>query len=561
MVPKRLYLLLWVALLTVSGCQKKELSHSVASWRSVELSEPVFKTQYVRYLSTAPIEDSMENRKAFAQRLLERKIVAQIASEAKFDTLKPVREALLRKRETSLARHFVRSRIEPAIQSPNEDEVWEAYRRSNTRVKLWQIYAPSKQEINDYYSRLKQDSSSFKELAMESMLDAGESAEAFKMGWVNWNEMDLAPERTAFDLEIHENSKPVQSLAGWHIFRMVNKEETFFADKTTFNNAKEKIQTVLKRRRFEEESVKFIDSVLSRTELAVYPENINRLWNYLAPRLPSNNNQIPAVLNKEANSYHGDSLSPNLTLAVLDGTPFTVADFMMRLPNIPYWQLQPNLRPALETLLKDKFFSDRAIKEGIQKEEEIQKEIEIERVRVLNLAYKNALADTLNLNRIAGTWYDKWKDRYIKNKVVEFNTYSFEDSTTARIFLKELLKSKDQENTLSNFKQHWQKNRVSLNSIKHASHPVFELANAKVTENSITLWGPYLLNGTWEFLEVLSERKVYREFEEVQQDLLQDIVARIPEVTHQEILAKADYNPDEIEYNESILQEVLPFYF
>ncbi|MDR9415074.1 MAG: peptidylprolyl isomerase [Gracilimonas sp.] len=545
-----------------TACSIHQDPDTIAKWEDIEVSKSVFKTQYVRYISTTPSGDTFENRKAFIRELIERRIIAAQASKASFDTLKMVRESVERTMEIEAAKAYVRQQVEPKVEYPTESEIKKAFQRTNTKVKLWQIYAATKNEIDNYYNELEQDSDTFEDIAKRSMVTAGEQPDAFEMGWVSWNQMDLAPEKIAFQLKVGAYSKPVKSLKGWHIFKAIDKQETVYVDNSTFLNAREQLKETLYRRRFEEKTVQYIDSVLAETELAIYPKNLDLLWGYLAPSLPNNKNEIPAVLNRESINFDGQSIPPDLTLAVLDNQPFTVADFMQRLPNVPYWQLQPNLRTALESLLKDRFFSQKAEEHDLMDHPDVVKAAEIERVRLLNLAYKNTVADTLALKRIAKPWYERWKNSYIESRVVHFNSYSFKDSALARTFLSELKQNDDHQAILNKFTDDWVKASDTINTANAESHPVIDLINASGNNEQLIekLWGPYSTGANWLFYEILSSKINYQDFEEVSTRHLEKMQDQISTIAHQEILDAADFDPSDIHYKTESIRSILPFY-
>ncbi len=547
----------------IISCSKEKsvLPNYVAKWNSIEVDSLVFKSQYVRYVSTASVYDSPENREEFSRQLLERRIIAQRASTFGFDTLNSVQNEIFRSKEVALAKYYIRSRINPKVKSPSENEIREAFERSNTQVLLQQIYASGKEQIQNYERLLSENQNKFEELAKQSMVEAGETPETYNMGWVQWNEMDLDPEKTAFSLQTGQISEPVQSLAGWHIFRVANRKETSFADNTTYQNAKEAIAQTIERRRFEEASVQYIDSVLRNTELAMYPKNAALLWDYLSPKLPNNKKEIQQVLIRESNVFNGTELPSDLTLAVLNGEPFSIGDFMKRLPNIPYWQLQPNLRPALETVLKDKLFADKALEEDFEQHPQVQKEIDISKTSALNNVFVSAVSDTLNTDQFARFWYEKRKNNFIKNSQRVIEIYSFKSEDLARSALDQYKTVQDWSEVLDEFTNSFSVSEDTVWSDSNSDHPAFLINLQSDQFGKLLLWGPYEIDQSWGFVRVLSESHNYYSFEE-SGDKFKSLMNREKRIIAREsILKNTGYSSEDVKYNEELLKRLLPFYF
>ncbi len=563
-MAKKLYCC--IALFFLAGlisCSKGDAeTPTVAQWKTITLAEDVFKSQYVRLSSSAPIRDSYEQRKRYARTLLERNIVADYAKQFGYDTIETIQQSIQRTKELAAMKYYIREQVEPRLSETTEQEIYDAFLRKNASVKLEQIYAPTFDQIEQYSQKLSGDSSLFQSMAQQSMIEAGEQPNQYLMGWVGWNQMDLSPEKTAFSLAIGEISEPVQSLSGWHIFRVVDKQETFFADQTTFQNSREVIEQELDRRKFEEESIRYINSVLEETPIEFYPAKINEFWEYLESRLPSDQQQLVGLLNSEVMLNQVFSNPENHILAQLNGEPISSQDILDRLPTIPYWQLNQNLRPALETVAKDMLFAQRAMEAGYVDDPEVQKETSIEEVRQLYNYFAADVADTLNLSRLEDEWYIKHKDRYVSDTELSINTYSFDTEQNAREALKAFQSGLDWSTVLSQSEQIMVSDSRRLIRSENSNHPAFSIQyRPSTTDNSTQLWGPYQLESGWAFIEIIERADQYFSREEISARLKADMRANIPSITHYFLLEQAGYKADEVVFNQQLLNEVLPYHF
>ena len=544
----------------LSSCSEQPTTN-VAEWRSASIKDDVFKSSYIRYLSSAPVKDSFENRKQYALTLLERKVIATLAEEKNFDTLSSVKKAIALAEELSAVKHFVRDKVSPMIPKTTEAEVRAAFRRKHTSINLQQIYASSQEAAFSIYSELVNAPDRFEEFARKSMINAGESPESFMMGWVNWNDMDLGPEIAAFDLQENEISKPIQSLQGWHIFKVIGKQETFFADNTTFQNSREALQNELEKRKFEEEGIRYINSVLNSTPLELYPSNIALLQEYLEPKLPDNDDQLRQFLSTNS-ELSGFEFNPRETiLARLDGEAITANDFLIRLSSIPFWQLKGNIRAAVETISKDILFSNLAEEAGYHSNPEVIKEVEIEETRILYNSISSVVADTIKPNNYEEYWFSKYRNNYIKDRILTVRLYSFENEEDARLLFKDFKEKGSWKEALLENQGVTVEVPSILNYTSDSDHPAFSINFTPETDNETNLWGPFPINNLWSYIEILENQYELKTFEEAKPELTTDITTNLPSLIHSLLLEKAGFDSGEVSYNEQLLNNLLPYYF
>lgn len=553
-------LILIGAFLFVSCSFETDQPGSVATWNGHSIPEDLFVTEYVRYTSSAPIRDNMEMRKQIAKILLERDIISSHAEKLRLDTLRHVANAEKRAEELALIKYYLRSELKPDIYDPTEDDLREAFQRSNTEAELEHIFTRTEEEILQVRNLLDQGHP-FDSLAAQSMRNAGQPAESYKLGWVRWNQIDLTAEKAAFSLDVGEISEPVRSSRGWHIFRSTDKKETFFADGTTYRNSKESLGFALERRQYEEKSPVYVDSELGKIELVTNMENLGQLWNYLAPRLPNTRNEIVMMMNREAAKTDYDDLPGDTPLALVDGEPFTVSQFLERLPNIPMPQLGPNLRTALETTIRDSIFSARAVENGFADHPDVIKETRITRTEAQYDALLSRVADTLQLEPIKRKWYGKWKDQFIRRRDLQMQYYAFDDSLRAQQALSRYVELGNWREFLAEFEGEYETFEAAADDSLAPMHPGFFIHERLDDQEEMPLWGPHKLDDKWVFFKIDSRTLHYRDLAEVEEDLMENMKRRLSEVVHHEKLEQLGYHEDEIEYHEDVLHDLLPFYF
>jgi hypothetical protein len=381
------------------------------------------------------------------------------------------------------------------------------------------------------------------------------------MGWVNWNDMDLKPEEVAFSLEIGEVSEPVQSLSGWHIFKLVDKTETFFADQTTFQNSREVLEDQLIRRRFEEENIRYINSVLSETPIEFYPSSIEDFWISIEPQIPNSRDEILRLMGDSEEIVRKISPESPITLARLDGNDITSTDFIDRLPSIPYWQLNSNLRPAIETIAKDILFAKKAKDQGFYNHPEVLKEKEVERVRQLYNVFTADVSDTINISNHIEDWFEEYSENYIQDIEIDLISYSFESQSEAQLLLDDYRITNDWDESLSRNTSFSQSEVQTLNYSTNLEHPVFGINNTNNLNGLTQLWGPFEIDNSWSFIQILDREQINYNLTDVEERVLTDMRLNLPSLVHSVLLNRIEFSQDEAIINPTVLQEVLPIYF
>ena len=180
-----------------------------------------------------------------------------------------------------------------------------------------------------------EDGANFKQLAKISMIRAGTDSSAYNMGWIEWRDLGLGPESVAYALDIGEISEPVSSLNGWHIFRLTNKEEKFYADASTFENNRESLQEAIYARMFEENSTRWIDSVKKETPLSIQTKALREFEQRLFEMMPNSNELLKQLSSSGETPSDSSHSSVGFQLAKINDHFFTGEDFISALPQIP----------------------------------------------------------------------------------------------------------------------------------------------------------------------------------------------------------------------------------
>ena len=100
------------------------------------------------------------------------------------------------------------------------------------------------------------------------------------MGWIGWKDMGIGPEDTATHLNLARLVHPSLHVTGG-ISLLLNKEERFYADQSTFENERQSLAEAIYARRVEERSHSWVDSLRMQYLLELHTSNLASLEEWL----------------------------------------------------------------------------------------------------------------------------------------------------------------------------------------------------------------------------------------------------------------------------------------
>lgn len=362
------------------------------------LDAELFKTQYLAYASVASVRDSQESRLLFLEELIHRLSVASWAESKSLLKEEGVKMNLEGHLRVQTAKKWIQDQVRPLVPKATQEDIRDAFRKKNSRLELAQIFAREQRIITEYQQRI-QNGEDFIALGKESMTIIGEDTTQYYMGWVGWKDMGIGPENTAYSLEPGQISAPVSSRNGWHIFLLLNKEERFYADLSTFENERQSLAEAIYARRVEERSQLWVDSLRNQYPLELYMSHLESLKGWLNQQ---NLQSSPYLIQEKARREIQEELfelDPEVVLAQVGPHNFTTNDFLIALPHIPSYLLTSSIRGAVEFALTDYLFSKEAVKDGYLDDSAIKNLLRLAKINALNTTaaqrYSQELTPTL----------------------------------------------------------------------------------------------------------------------------------------------------------------------
>ena len=421
-----------------AGCAdpapEAEADPVVASGNGVEVRQSAFVDEYQRFASRAPVQDGLEARRDYARLMLERAYVARVAEQAGLGELPEVRAHVERRRRFAMRKRFLEDTLATLIEEPTEADVREAFRRQNSRVRVRQAFAPTEEEARALWLRAR-SGEPFADVAASSMQAVGLDATG-EMGWITFNSLDEGPEDAVFALGRGGVSEPVRSLRGWHVFEVLDREETARVDATAYESARERLAAEVRHRRIEEASARAIRPLLEAHDLVVRLEPLRELWPSVAPLVPDRGEvAVLAEARERLPSLRPEGVPRSTAVATVDGRPFTVGQLLDELPEIPVELWTPDLRQAVEVAVRDSILTARAAAAGAADAPDVRREADAARRTALYYAALRAVGDTLDVERHTERFYALWRDRLVRERTTTYLATPFASEAAARTAL------------------------------------------------------------------------------------------------------------------------------
>lgn len=349
----------WISaasVLVLAACQG-ERPPVVAEWREIKITQSDFERSYFQYWQTTSAPDSPELRRQFAQQMIEQELIAHVGMAKGLHQTAEVQRPMQRDFRRFLRRRYLEVTLKDTIAAPTAAEIAVARQRQSTQLRVRQLFARSEEEMQGLRQQLQQGVP-FEALAAATIPDSALAAAGGDLGWLGWGDTDLPVEEALYQLERGEISPPVQSLMGWHVFRVDSIRTTLrFGEVTPWE--REDVYQRLLSRRLDMAAARHLRELVWNKPLVVNMAVLGRVWEYLAPLLQhSTQPRWPQALQEIERKPPLDLFQE--IAATVAGEPFTVQEFFEALPELPRHLLQPNLKKALEVALRDKILTTTA---------------------------------------------------------------------------------------------------------------------------------------------------------------------------------------------------------
>ncbi len=529
-------LLLGLLLLTATAAAQPD--PAVASWGGYALPQPVFADAYRAWISRVPTPDSPDARASFAREQLERLIIAEQAvldQEAQAGLQRYVD----RERERAMRAAYFRATIGDTIPQPTEREVRQAWRRSQTQIQAQQVFSPDPSEIGQWSAELASGADFDSLAALSASRYGGDSLG--RLGTITAGDLGLGPEAALFDLQRGEWTAPVASLNGWHVLRVLDRTETVRVDGSAYDAARERIGAELFARRFDEATTHMLRERLAAVPLVIDTRVLRALWPMIAPAAQAETAAQIRLLDELATAPLTE-VAPDAIVATFgDGQTLTARELVEALPAVESEALQPDLRGAAETVVRDRIVTGWAREAGMGSEASVGLRTVSARLAARYTSAIGSVADTLSARHTEPRTYELLRDQlFVRERSYHVRMWPFADAGAARA-------------ALDADRSSWPSPTAALLS-DSLGLPLGTLA-----QRPGEAAGPFLLNGIWHLIAVDRIDVTYEPRAAVADEVEMRARSLRPFWAHR-LLLPPDYDPSDVRLSETALANALPRY-
>jgi hypothetical protein len=494
---------------------------------------------------------------------LERKIIADYAAKNGLDSLFEVKSAQIIAKETAQRQVYMKHYMDTRISEPEEIDIRSAFKRVYSAVRLEQIFANSKAGIDSLNMQLN-SGAQFTDLAKKSLQKYAPQLNdtSYRLGWVRYGMLDYSAEIIAFSLNKGEISQPIRSTQGWHIFKAVDVLGTENVDIARYQQEREPLFLDVYRRKLEESTQFYIDSLFLTRELIVYDDTYLHVYEALIKPLKQTSTKEKRATQIKNAAQLAHQLEPSAPIASWGGLSLSTFTFLLKSSSIPLDILESTPYDALTFLLKNEMINSMATHSSFPQNDslvqaETQKAVE-------DALYFAALRDrvtTLDRKQLEDDFYNTYGAQAYPDSVVStYHAYIFKDSSATIPVIEYWQKERFFTNVIPLFKDEYElqlrETRSSLAEMEGKPEHYFPMELP--TKNQVFA-GPYREpDGRYALLAPVSRFFIAKPKSEVQHQLTQDTNASLSALTHKYCLPE-NYQSTDIQYSIETITQVLPY--
>ena len=194
---------------------------TLAEVNGESIMSETFREGYLSYLLKTGLQDKPAYRRHFVNSQVASLLLVQEARRAGIESGQDYQKANERIRKKLLVDIYVRKALFDEVEV-SDDDLKDMFVRANTILTARHLYAPTKQRADELYRQLE-DGATFEELATEVFSDTALANNGGLIGEFTVDDMDVAFEEAAYNLEVGQISQPVQTAQGYSIIKVEDR--------------------------------------------------------------------------------------------------------------------------------------------------------------------------------------------------------------------------------------------------------------------------------------------------------------------------------------------------
>jgi parvulin-like peptidyl-prolyl isomerase len=191
--------------------------------------------QYVGMTFLSP-EDEFQKKSAYLQKILDRKLITNIGLEMGLENSVVIDSAAEAQIILSVAyQNKLREKLNYTV-----EDLRKYWSKHGALLKVYQIVVETQSVADNVYSLASKEPEKFAEFAFQYSIDNMAKTDSGLLDTLRAGKMVWQFNKVAFDLKPGEISKPFKTKFGWHIIKLVSRQEPNLSD---FTNVKPTVET------------------------------------------------------------------------------------------------------------------------------------------------------------------------------------------------------------------------------------------------------------------------------------------------------------------------------
>lgn len=394
-------------------CTQKEPVVAKLGTQQITLAE--FSHAYLNMLKQPNAFDSRPFREQFLDEMIRRRLLAEAARKAGLAQDERLQYRIESYRDKCLREAHFDQVIKPKIHIQEQD-VENAYIFSQEQRRIRHLFTQTQAEADSLYRSLQQGVP-FNQLAARTFEDTALARTGGDLGWITWDQMEYDLASAAFGLPLHGYSEPIKSQFGYHILQVVDYKKKPLITRHEYELQRDRARYQLEQKIGDKLAYEYIDRIMADVKIQVYPSVLQFVGEKLAPQLKRKPSQIDQMFDAQLSEVQIQDLQTSLwdrrqeTLATINGTPYTVGEFVAALNYIPYDLLYRSYKTALDLAFRDFVLTQEAKKMNLQRRPEVKRKVGLFEEYALQLKWRRKLVRDVTVTEDdIRSYYDRYRD-------------------------------------------------------------------------------------------------------------------------------------------------------
>jgi parvulin-like peptidyl-prolyl isomerase len=268
--------------MTFSGNSKSKGTHGasndkvLASVGTYNITLNEFSSRYTNYLIGAGINDNNVVRESILNNMINEVVLYNYDNNRNIFSNSEYRKELESARKETILAYLKDQEIYKNI-TAGDDEIREAFARTNEKIAARHLYAKTKEEADELYNLLN-IGASFDELAKQVFTDSVLKNNGGYLGYFSWGDMDPAFEDAAYSMKVGEISKPVKTAYGYSIIKVEDRVTRPLLTENEYLNKKDHLAQVVRMRKMKPSERAYIKSIIDLDRIKLDDKSVKNIF-------------------------------------------------------------------------------------------------------------------------------------------------------------------------------------------------------------------------------------------------------------------------------------------